>query len=83
MPVLSAAGLTYFRNIACPHRDFRPRWCREGENPVFSLTVGAGFPPERERLRQDGMDWHRFLRRLGLAFTHDTVGVARITFIVP
>jgi hypothetical protein len=45
-----------------------------GENPVFRLGVGAGFPPERERLRQDGMDWHRFLRRLGLASTHDTVG---------
>ena len=45
-----------------------------GENPVFRLAVKAGFPPERERLRQDGMEGHRFLRRLGLAFTHDTVG---------
>jgi hypothetical protein len=32
-----------------------------GENSILGLAVGAGLSPKRERVSQDGMDWHRLL----------------------
>src|ERR1700678_1306700 len=43
------------------------------ENPVLGFDVGTTLPPLHQRIREDGMHWHRLLRRFGLARAYHSV----------
>ena len=44
-----------------------------GKNPILGLAIEAALSPTIEFISQNRMEWYRFLRRFGLAFTHYAV----------
>jgi len=77
-PFLNANSFCGWSHVL-PQYCLAPKWVSTamlagGENPILRLAVEAGLSLDSEHFSQYRMDWHWFLRRLGLAFIHDTGG---------